>query len=67
MIEQQGPRKHLSTLKDRYRCQQNFKYFVCITEGTPRNQNEQFFRNISRSFRLYITRSGHVLRENDQN
>ena len=45
MIERPGPSKHLSTLKDCYRCQQRFQ----ITENTPRNQTEPFSRNISRS------------------
>ena len=49
MIERPGPSKHLSTLKDRYQCEKNFKYFVWITEDIPRDQTEHFSRNISRS------------------
>ena len=35
MIERPGPRKHLSTLKDRYRCQQRLQILRLDRRGHP--------------------------------
>ena len=46
MIEQPGPSKHLSTLKDRYRCQQRLQILRLDHRGRSLGTGLNIFREI---------------------
>ena len=43
MIERPGPSKHLSTLKDCYRCQQRLQILRLDHRGHPQEPDQTFF------------------------
>ena len=70
MIEQPGPSKHLSALKDRYRCKQRLQTLRLAHRGHPQESDRTFFEKyfqIIPALDNYLSERVPQETENDQN